>query len=57
MLDTIYYVGEQLASSPLGQIIFSVFDRTLWILETSTQWFLKNEEKKGKYMNIRRNFF
>ncbi|XP_021914648.1 dentin sialophosphoprotein-like isoform X2 [Zootermopsis nevadensis] len=37
-------MGEQVASCPLGQILFRGADRLLWTVETSLQWFVESEE-------------
>lgn len=38
------YVGEQVASCPLGQILIRGADRLLWTVETSVQWFVESKE-------------
>jgi hypothetical protein len=38
------HVGEQVASCPLGQILFRGVDRLLWTVEASVQWFVESKE-------------
>ncbi|XP_069683138.1 nucleolar and coiled-body phosphoprotein 1 [Periplaneta americana] len=39
------YVGEQVASCPLGQIVFRGADRILWTVESTVKWFTEDDKE------------